>query len=192
MLQKKPSHSCNYRSSSYTLLVLNRPAHSKAALDDSLFYLASFWNSIPNDVRCAPSLSSFLSRLKTYLFCSVFKDCTFHMHVHGFAMLLFFTSSFILELCIVLYENNILISAFFSAYFNVFVYNTFFPLVFVLLLFMQCVLFQCFVFALLTPFVYFNHCFALCTVLFNQLFFDFMLRQIALPNNHYYVDLRAI
>ena len=30
--------------------------------------------TIPNDVRCAPSLSSFKSRLKTYLFRSVYKD----------------------------------------------------------------------------------------------------------------------
>ena len=32
--------------------------------------------AIPNDVRCAPSLSSFKSRLKTFLFCSVYKDRT--------------------------------------------------------------------------------------------------------------------
>ena len=35
---------------------------------------SSVWNSIPNDVKCAPSLSSFKSRLKTYLFRSVYKD----------------------------------------------------------------------------------------------------------------------
>ena len=35
---------------------------------------SSVWNSIPNDVRCAPSLSSFKSRLKTYLFRSVYID----------------------------------------------------------------------------------------------------------------------
>ena len=34
---------------------------------------SSVWNSIPNDVRCAPSLSSFKSRLKTFLFSSVYK-----------------------------------------------------------------------------------------------------------------------
>ena len=39
-----------------------------------LFASSSVWNSIPNDVRCAPSLSSFKSRLKTYFFCSVYKD----------------------------------------------------------------------------------------------------------------------
>ena len=52
------------------------PAHSKATLGDHSFSFASssVWNSIPNDVRYAPSLSSFKSRLKTYLFRSVYKD----------------------------------------------------------------------------------------------------------------------
>ena len=73
MLHKKPSHT---RSSSYTMLLLNRPAYSKATLGDRSFSFASssVWNSIPNDVRCAPSLSSFKSRLKTYLFRSVYID----------------------------------------------------------------------------------------------------------------------
>ena len=73
MLQKMPSHT---RSSSYTMLLLNRPAHSKATLGDHSFSFASssVWNSIPNDVRCAPSLSSSKSHLKTYLFRSVYKD----------------------------------------------------------------------------------------------------------------------
>ena len=76
MLQKKPSHTHNTRSSSYTMPLLNRPAHSKATLGDRSFSVASssVWNSIPNDVRCAPSLSSFMSRLKTFLFRSVYKD----------------------------------------------------------------------------------------------------------------------
>ena len=76
MLHKKPSHTRNTRSSSYTMPLLNRPAHSKATLGDRSFSFASssVWNSIPNDVRFAPSLSSFKSRLKTYLFCSVYKD----------------------------------------------------------------------------------------------------------------------
>ena len=38
------------------------------------FASSSVWNSIPNDVRCAPSLSSFKSCLKTYLFRSVYID----------------------------------------------------------------------------------------------------------------------
>ena len=76
MLHKNPLHTRNTRSSSYTMPLLNRPAHSKATLGDRLFYFASssVGNSIPNDVRCAPSLSSFKSSLKTYLFHSVYKD----------------------------------------------------------------------------------------------------------------------
>ena len=76
MLHKKPSHTRNTRSSSYTMALLNRPTHSKATLGDRLFSFASssVWNSIPNDLRCAPSLSSSKSRLKTYLLHSVYKD----------------------------------------------------------------------------------------------------------------------
>ena len=76
MLQKRPSHTCNTRSNSYTMPLLNRPAHCRATLGDCSFSFASssVWNSIPNDVRCAPSLSSFKSRLKTYLFYAVYKD----------------------------------------------------------------------------------------------------------------------
>ena len=76
MLHKKPSHTCSTLSSSYSMPLLNRPAHSKATLGDRSFSFASssVWNSIPNDVKCAPSLSSFKSRLKTYLFRSVYKD----------------------------------------------------------------------------------------------------------------------
>ena len=76
MLHKKPLRTRNTRSSSYTMPLLNRPAHSKATLGDRSFSFASssVWNSIPNDVRCAPSLSSFKSRLKTYLFRSVYID----------------------------------------------------------------------------------------------------------------------
>ena len=75
MLQKKPSHSRKTRSSSYTMLLLNRPAHSMATHGDRSFSFASssVWKSIPN-VRCAPSLSSFKSRLMTYMFHSVYKD----------------------------------------------------------------------------------------------------------------------
>ena len=76
MLHKKTLHTRNTRSSSYTMPLLNRPAHSKATLGDCSFSFASssVWNSIPNDFMCAPSLSSFKSRLKTYLFRSVYKD----------------------------------------------------------------------------------------------------------------------
>ena len=74
MQHKKPLHTRNTRSSSYTMPLLNRPAHSKATLGDRSFCSSSVWNSIPNDVRCAPSLSSFKSRLKTYLLRSDYKD----------------------------------------------------------------------------------------------------------------------
>ena len=70
MLQKKPSHTCNTRSSSCTMPLLNRLAHSKATFGDRSFSLAfsSVWNSFPNDVRHAQSLSSFMSRLKATCF----------------------------------------------------------------------------------------------------------------------------
>ena len=76
MLYGKPLDTRNTRSSSCTMPLLNRPAHRMATLGDRSFSFASssVWNSIPNDVRCAPSLSSFMSLLKTLLFCSVYKD----------------------------------------------------------------------------------------------------------------------
>ena len=81
MLHRKPSHIRITCSSSYTMPLLNRPAHSMATLGDRSFSFASssVWNSIPNDARCAPSLPSFKSCLKTYLFHSAYKDCTFSM-----------------------------------------------------------------------------------------------------------------
>ena len=75
MLQKKPSHTRNTRSISYTMPLLHISAHSKATLGDSSFsFTSSVWNFITNDVKCAPTLSSFKYRLKTYLFRSVYKD----------------------------------------------------------------------------------------------------------------------
>ena len=56
MLQKKLPHACINCSSSHTMPLLNRPACNKATLDNCSFSFASVWNSIPNDVRCAPSL----------------------------------------------------------------------------------------------------------------------------------------
>ena len=48
--------------------------NAQAIVDRSFsFASSSVWNSIPNDVRCAPSLLSFKSRLKTCLFRSVYK-----------------------------------------------------------------------------------------------------------------------
>ena len=70
VLQKKPSHNRNTRFCSHTMNLPNRSAYSKATLGDRSFSFASssVWNSIPYDVRYAPSLSSFKSRLKTYFF----------------------------------------------------------------------------------------------------------------------------
>ena len=97
MLHRKPLHTCNTRSRSCTIPLLNRHSHRKATLGDRSFSFASssVWNSIPNDIRCAPSLSSYRSRLKTYLFRSAYKDwtvslITVHMCMvwpcHGLAM----------------------------------------------------------------------------------------------------------
>ena len=76
MLHRKPLHTRNTHSSSYTMPLLNRPAHSKATLGDHSFSFASssVWSFIPNDVRCAPLLSPFKSRLIKYLFFSAYKD----------------------------------------------------------------------------------------------------------------------
>ena len=48
MLHRKPLHTRNTRSSSYTMPLLNRPAHSKATLGDRSFFFASLsvWNSL--------------------------------------------------------------------------------------------------------------------------------------------------
>ena len=63
------------RSSSYTMLLRDILAHSKVTLGDRSFsFDSSIWKFITSDVRCAPSLSSFKSRLTTYLFRSVYKD----------------------------------------------------------------------------------------------------------------------
>ena len=76
MMHIKPSHTRITCSSSHTMPLLNRPAQSKATLGDRSFPFASssVWNSIPNDVRCAPSLSSSKFRLNKFLFCSAYKD----------------------------------------------------------------------------------------------------------------------
>ena len=76
MQHRKRLHTRNTRSSLYTTPLLNRPAHSKATLGDGSFSFvsSSVWNFIQNDVRCAPSLSSHMSRLTTYLFRSAYKD----------------------------------------------------------------------------------------------------------------------
>ena len=90
MLQKMPSRSHNTRSSSYSMPLFNRPVHSKATLGDRS---CSFFvcNSIPNDVRCAPSLSLSKSRLKTFLLFSFQRLNILSDHctcVHGLALFL--------------------------------------------------------------------------------------------------------
>ena len=94
MLHRKPLHTRNTRSSSYTMPLLNRPAHSKATLGDCSFSFvsSSVWNSIPNDVRCAPSLSSFEDKFEEMLVLfslqrlnCILDHCTY---VHGLALLL--------------------------------------------------------------------------------------------------------
>ena len=84
MLQKKLSHTRNTRSSSCTVPLINRPAHSKATLGDRSFSFAysSVWNSIPNDVRCASSQSSSNSRLKPYFFSLSLQGMNFLYTVH--------------------------------------------------------------------------------------------------------------
>ena len=53
---------------------LTMNAHVSNIARTCYFASTSVWNSIPNDVRCAPSLSLYKSRLKAYLFRSVYKD----------------------------------------------------------------------------------------------------------------------
>ena len=56
-------------------VILRLPKSFNVTLGDRLFsFASSVWNSIPNDVRCAPSLLLFKSCLKIYLFCSDYKD----------------------------------------------------------------------------------------------------------------------
>ena len=75
MLKKNPSYSGN-TSTSHTMPLLNRPASSKITHGDRSFSFAfsSFSNSIPNDFKCDPSLSSFKFLLKAYLFRPVYKE----------------------------------------------------------------------------------------------------------------------
>ena len=89
MLRIEPSHTRITRSSSYNMPLLSEPTHSMATLGDRSFSFASssVWNSIPNDVRCTPSLSSSNSRLKTYMFLSVYKDVILSLiTVNGLAL----------------------------------------------------------------------------------------------------------
>ena len=92
----------NIHSSSHKMPLLNRHVHSKPTLGDCSFFTSSVSNSIPNDVRCAPSLKSCL---KTYMFCSVYKDWSTCFEqckqVHGLAVLLTFCQHFLFKKSIV-------------------------------------------------------------------------------------------
>ena len=80
MLLKKQSQIRNTRSSSYTMPLLHWPAHSKTTHGVRSFsFASSVCISIPNYVRCVPSLSSYKSRLMTCLFCSFYNDWTFSL-----------------------------------------------------------------------------------------------------------------
>ena len=86
ILHGKPLHT---RSSSCTMPLLTRPAHSRTILgDSSSTFASSVWNFIPNDVRCAPSLSSSKSRLILASFSlhrlnCILDHCTY---LHGLAL----------------------------------------------------------------------------------------------------------
>ena len=128
MVQKTPSHSVNTRSSSRSTPLHNRTAHSEATLVcHSFLSVSSVWNSIPNDVRCGPSQSTFMSRLKTYLFRSVYKDLTFYLItyvcVHMYKYIWF---GKVIDFLPPFSQKKFkFITAFsLSAYFNAHVYNT--------------------------------------------------------------------
>ena len=111
MLQKKPPHTRNTRSSSDTMPLLKGNAHSKAELVDRLFSFDSstVWNSIPNDVRCTQLLSSCTSRLKSFLFCSAYKECTFSLIAKHMCMSLISLTAFLRNafMCIIKTKNII-------------------------------------------------------------------------------------
>ena len=75
MLYKKPFHTATL-APAHTPCIFSIDLHTVWQHLVIVHFLASssVWNSIPNDVRCAPSLSSPKSCFKTYLFCSVYKD----------------------------------------------------------------------------------------------------------------------
>ena len=82
MLQKKPSHTPATLAPAYAPCLLSIDLHTvrqHLVITHFLLLLLFVWNSIPNDVRFAPSLSSFKSCLRTYLFHSICKDRTFSL-----------------------------------------------------------------------------------------------------------------
>ena len=69
MLHRKPLHTRNTRSSSYTMPLLNRPAHNMATLGvRSFFPLLLMSGTLFQMMSGVPHHSSFKSCLKTYLF----------------------------------------------------------------------------------------------------------------------------
>ena len=75
MQHNKQSHSRSTRSSTYTMPLLNRPAHSKAVLVIARFLLLHLLNgTLFQMMPDVPHHCYHLSRLKTYLFLSVYRD----------------------------------------------------------------------------------------------------------------------
>ena len=79
---------------------INGPAHSNSTTGDLLFPFAPVvWNSIQNDVKCAPSLPSFESCLMMYLSPSVCRDLAFYFDhstcVFGLTKVLFVCQLFL-------------------------------------------------------------------------------------------------
>ncbi len=63
--------------------------HTKQGVSAFSNYAARSWNQLPEEIRCAKTLATFKSRLKTHLFscefvewalCYVWTDCTMHHH----------------------------------------------------------------------------------------------------------------
>ena len=151
---------------------LKQPARSKATLGDCSMSFDSVWICIPNDVRCTPLRSSIKSCWRTFLFYWVYNDCTFYfdhwIYVHGLLVSLIFCLFQISNV----YKKWQFISAFLLfSYFNPCVLClSVLSLIHDWLIFIQC--FFLFAFCLVDwHMVYFNHYFASCKVLFNQLVF---------------------
>ena len=72
MLHRKPLHTRNTRSSSYTMPLLSRPAHSKVTLGDRSFILLLLLSGTL--FQMISGVPHHYHHLKTYLFRSVYKD----------------------------------------------------------------------------------------------------------------------
>ena len=144
------------------------------------------WNSTINDVNCALSLLSSKSRLKT-LFSSAYNVwalyCDYCRHLHALAVLIICRLLFKKMHCVKEISN--LLQRFFVCFFNSscihiacflcsFILCLF--LLFILLMIFHCYYsFNCSCFHALSltywHIVFYNHCNASCTMLFNQLVF---------------------